>query len=591
MSLKGKTLFIAGATRGIGKAIALRAARDGANIIVTGKTTEEDEKHQGTIYSAAAEIEAAGGKALAIKCDIRFEEEVVEAMRQGAEKFGGIHILVNNASAINLTGTLDTEMKRFDLMQTVNARGTFLCCKAALPYLQKADNPHILTLSPPLNMKPRWFARHAAYTMAKYGMSMITLGLAAEQKDSGIAVNSLWPETAIDTAAIRHLLGEDGVRQSRKTDIVADAAYWILTQKASSLTGNFFIDAKVLLDSGMTDLSGYAVEPGQKLRLDFFLDEPVSREAGAKAGDGGPVDTGGKSVSTASGQALAAVEGTGVEKPATAAFRSFTLDVDETCGIARLRLNRPESHNSLPIAFFEQELPEAIARLNANGSVRVLIISANGKSFSSGLDLNAFSDPDLLDTSSARKRERLNRVVRKLQDALNALDEARFPVICAIQGVCWGAGLDLASACDIRLATRDSGFSIKEVDLAIMADLGSLQRLTRLMPEGVVRGMAFTGDVMPAAAASNLGLINEIFEGLEELEAGAKKWAERIASHSPLAVSASKAALNYARDHSLADGLQHAALLQSSLLEPGDIIKAVAAARKKERANFMDLAS
>jgi citronellol/citronellal dehydrogenase len=276
-SLAGKTLFISGASRGIGLAIALRAARDGANVAIAAKSVEENPKIPGTIYTAAKEIEAAGGKALAIQCDIRFEDQVESAMKKTADAFGGVDILVNNASAIDLRGIETLDMKRFDLMQQINARGTYLCCKAALPYLKKAANPHILTLSPPLDMNPKWFAPNLAYTMAKYGMSLVTLGLARDLKRAGVGVNSLWPETAIATAAVGNLLGGDAVvKRSRKPEIVADAAHAILARGARDCTGNFFVDVNVLREEGVTDLAPYAVDPSTAPVLDFFLDAPIT---------------------------------------------------------------------------------------------------------------------------------------------------------------------------------------------------------------------------------------------------------------------------------------------------------------------------
>ena len=270
-TLRGKTLFITGASRGIGKAIALRAAQDGANIVIAAKTAEPHPKLPGTIYSAAKEIEAAGGQALPCVVDIRFEEQVEAAVAKALETFGGIDILVNNASAISLTGTLHTPMKRYDLMHQVNTRGTFLCSQKCLPHLQKADNPHILNLSPPLNMETRWFAPHVAYTMAKFGMSMCILGMAGEFKDKGVAANALWPKTAIDTAAIRMLMGPGSSKAARKPSIIADAAHWILTQDSKETTGNFFIDEEVLLAAGVTDIESYSVEPGNALAPDFFI--------------------------------------------------------------------------------------------------------------------------------------------------------------------------------------------------------------------------------------------------------------------------------------------------------------------------------
>ena len=270
-NLHGKTLLITGASRGIGLAIGLRAARDGANVAILAKTTEPHPRLPGTIYSAAEEIESAGGKALPIACDIRHEAQVGAAVEAVRARFGGIDILVNNASAISLTPTLDTPMKRFDLMHSVNARGTYLCSQACIPDLKKSDNPHILNMSPPLNMDKKWFAGHVAYTMAKYGMSMCVLGMAEEFREDGIAVNALWPRTAIDTAALAMLGGFVLAANSRKPEILADAAHWILTRPSRECSGNFFIDDEVLSRSGVTDLDRYAVEPGQPLIADFFL--------------------------------------------------------------------------------------------------------------------------------------------------------------------------------------------------------------------------------------------------------------------------------------------------------------------------------
>lgn len=272
MSLKGKTLFITGASRGIGHAIGLRAARDGANIVIIGKTETDNPKLPGTIHSAATDMEKAGGKALAVACDIRFEDQVQAAIDKAVQTFGGIDILVNNASAISLTKTEKTDLKRYRLMHEVNVGGTFHCSRLVLPHLRKGTNPHILTLSPPLNMKAKWFAPHLAYTMAKYGMSMCTLGLAEELKGVGIAANSLWPVTTIATAAVRNLLGGDqAIKGCRTPEIVADAAYWILTQDSKTCSGNFFTDEEVLAKAGVTNLDQYAVAPGEALMPDIFL--------------------------------------------------------------------------------------------------------------------------------------------------------------------------------------------------------------------------------------------------------------------------------------------------------------------------------
>jgi len=276
MTLAGKRIFITGGSRGIGLAIALRAAADGASVAIASKTSEPNPKLPGTIHTAAAEIEAAGGKALAIQCDLRDENQIEAAVNQAAEAFGGIDILVNNASAINLTRTDATPAKRFDLMFDVNVRGTFLTSQAALPHLRKsaADgrNPHILNLSPPLSMKTVWFKNHVAYTMAKYGMSMCVLGMAEEFKRDGIAVNALWPRTVIDTAALQMIPGIDALA-GRTPEILADAAYIIFNRPAAECTGNFFVDDELLASEGITDLEKYSVTPGTKdFLLDFFLD-------------------------------------------------------------------------------------------------------------------------------------------------------------------------------------------------------------------------------------------------------------------------------------------------------------------------------
>jgi citronellol/citronellal dehydrogenase len=270
--LKGKTLFISGGSRGIGLAIALRAARDGANVVIAAKTTEPHPKLPGTIYTAAKEIEAAGGKALAVQTDIREEDQVLRAVEEAVQRFGGIDILVNNASAISLTPTLETPMKRFDLMVGINLRGTFLCSRACLPYLKKAKNPHILTLSPPLNLNPQWFKPHVAYTIAKYGMSMCVLGMAEEFREAGVAVNALWPRTTIATAALQIIPGAKP-ELGRTPEIMADAAHRVLTRDSRSLTGRFLIDEEVLHEAGIRDFERYAVKPGEKLRIDLFLDE------------------------------------------------------------------------------------------------------------------------------------------------------------------------------------------------------------------------------------------------------------------------------------------------------------------------------
>jgi citronellol/citronellal dehydrogenase len=272
VSLKGKTLFITGASRGIGLAIALRAARDGANVAVAAKTAEPHPKLAGTVHTAAAEIERAGGRALPLVVDVRDEANVVAAAGQCAETFGGIDICINNASAINLTPTEQIDMRRYDLIQQINTRGTFVTTRACMPFLKRASNPHVLTLSPPLDLSPRWFAPHLAYSLSKYGMSLCMLGMAEEYRAAGIACNALWPRTTIATAAVEFALGGPAMmRRSRKPEIVADAAHVILSRPARECSGRFFIDDSVLYEAGVRDFSGYSVEPGGTLLADLFI--------------------------------------------------------------------------------------------------------------------------------------------------------------------------------------------------------------------------------------------------------------------------------------------------------------------------------
>ncbi|MES1214922.1 MAG: NAD(P)-dependent oxidoreductase [Bacteroidota bacterium] len=273
MLFTNKTVFITGASRGIGKAIALRLAKEGANIVVAAKSVEENSKLGGTIFSAAKEIEEAGGKALAVQCDIRFEEQIQDAVDKTVKQFGGIDILVNNASAISLTPTEQTEAKRFDLIHDINVRGTFFVTKACIPHLKSSSNAHILTLSPPINMNPKWFAGHVAYTISKYNMSMMAIGWAAELKKYKIASNALWPKTTIDTAAVRNILGGEMLaKMSRTPDILSDAAFFIFNKPADQCTGNCFIDEDVLAAEGITDLDKYSVVPGAKLYKDLYVD-------------------------------------------------------------------------------------------------------------------------------------------------------------------------------------------------------------------------------------------------------------------------------------------------------------------------------
>ncbi len=273
MNFTNKTVFITGASRGIGKAIALKLAREGANIVIAAKSTTENPKLGGTIFSAAEEVEKAGGKALAVQCDIRFEEQVKIAVQKAVDTFGGIDILVNNASAISLTDTESTEAKQFDLMHSINVRGTFFVTRSCIPYLKTSLNPHILTLSPPVSLKPKWLSGHLAYTLTKFNMSMMAMGWAEELKKYNIASNALWPRTTIDTAAVRNLLGgETLANMSRTPEILADAAYIIFSKPSSACTGNCFIDEHLFAAEGITDLSGYAVIPGGELYTDLFVE-------------------------------------------------------------------------------------------------------------------------------------------------------------------------------------------------------------------------------------------------------------------------------------------------------------------------------
>lgn len=285
MSLKGKTLFITGGSRGIGLAIAIKAARDGANVTIAAKTAEPHPKLEGTIYTAAAEIEAVGGKCLPLMVDVRDEQSVAEAIAKTAETFGGLDIVVNNASAISLTNTQMTDMKRYDLMHQINTRGTFMVSKYAIPHLEKAENPHVLMLSPPLDMKMRWFAPHLAYTMAKYGMSMCVLGLAGELAPKGIAVNALWPRTTVATAAVKNLLGGDKmVQASRTPEMLADAAYMVFNKPSRSFSGQFLIDDNFMAGEGVTDFTPYRVDPSVPLMPDFFVPEEIKPPEGVKGG-------------------------------------------------------------------------------------------------------------------------------------------------------------------------------------------------------------------------------------------------------------------------------------------------------------------
>lgn len=571
MTLKNKVMFITGASRGIGLAIALKAAKDGARIVIAAKTAATNDKLPGTIYSAAAEIKAAGGEALAIQCDVRDEEQIKAAIAKAVETFGGIDIVVNNAGAIQLTNTEQTEMKRFDLMQSVNARAVFMVVKHALPYLKKSTNAHVLNLSPPLNLDADWLAPHLAYTLSKYGMSLCTLGQAAELRKFGIAVNSLWPETAIDTSAIRNLLGGDqSVQASRKPEIVADAAYWIFNQPAATCSGNFFIDSAVLTAAGETDLSKYAVDPTATLLPDFFLGKPPKVLPKVKATE--PAKADGAPVVAADAQADAATVALKAE-PVAPKYKSFSVTVADH--VATLVFTNAKRSNAMGEAFWT-ELPQAIKELAAQGDTRALVIYGDGDHFSAGIDLAMFQSPTLApalaNLQSAEGKDHLLQVITRMQDAFTAIEKAPFPVIAAIHGVCLGAGLDLAAACDFRYASSSATFAIEEINLGIMADLGSLQRLPLIMPAGLVREMAFTGMRIASDRALSSGLVNAVYPLKDDLIKFVMQTAQVMASKSPKAASATKQSLNYGIDHGVFESLHLTAKLQTRVIDPVEIV-------------------
>ncbi|MFA6210786.1 MAG: SDR family oxidoreductase [Candidatus Obscuribacterales bacterium] len=571
MTLKNKVMFITGASRGIGLAIALKAAKDGARIVIAAKTAAANDKLPGTIYSAADEIKAAGGEALAIQCDVRDEEQIKAAIAKAVETFGGIDIVVNNAGAIQLTNTEQTEMKRFDLMQSVNARAVFMVVKHALPHLKKSTNAHVLNLSPPLNLDPDWLAPHLAYTLSKYGMSLCTLGQAAELKKFGIAVNSLWPETAIDTSAIRNLLGgNESVQASRKPEIVADAAYWIFNQPSATCSGNFFIDSAVLTAAGETDLSKYAVDPKATLLPDFFLGKPPKVLPKVKATE--PAAKADTAVAGA-GQSATALKAEPVVAVAAPKYSSFTVTATEQ--VATLVFTNPKRSNAMGEAFWT-EFPQAIKELAAQGNTRALVIYGEGDHFSAGIDLAMFQSPTLApalaNLHTTEGKDHLLHVITRMQDAFTAIEKAPFPVIAAIHGVCLGAGLDLAAACDFRYASSSATFAIEEINLGIMADLGSLQRLPLIMPAGLVREMAFTGMRIASDRALSSGLVNAVYPLKDDLLKFVMQTAQVMASKSVKAASATKQSLNYGIDHGVFEALHLTAKLQTRVIDPVEIV-------------------
>lgn len=575
MTLKNKVLFITGASRGIGLAIALKAARDGARIVIAAKTATPNEKLPGTIFSAAEEIKAAGGDALAVQCDVRDEEQIKAAIAKAVETFGGIDILVNNAGAIQLTSTEHTEMKRFDLMQSVNARAVYMTVKHALPHLKKSANAHILNLSPPLNLDPGWFAPHLAYTLSKYGMSLCTLGMAAEFKKARIAVNSLWPETAIDTSAIRNLLGgQESVQASRKPEIVADAAYWIFNQPADSCSGNFFIDSAVLTAAGETDLTKYAVDPKATLLPDFFLGKPPKGLPDVKATK--PAETAPSGSPAPAPSETAATVATPSKTPAAvpgSPYTAFKLSTKDH--VATLVFDNAKRSNAMGPAFWT-EFPKAIKELGSKGDTRALVIYGEGDHFSAGIDLSMFGGVARLDLESVEGKAKLLQMITEMQDALTCITQAPFPVIAAVHGACLGAALDLAAACDFRFANSTAMFAIEEINLGVMADLGSLQRLPLVMPAGLVREMAFTGMRIDAQRALSSGLVNAVHTLKDDLIKAALQTAQAIADKSQKAVAATKKSLNFGTDHGVTEALRLTSNLQVEVLDPAEIMGAMA---------------
>ncbi len=598
-SLKGKVLFITGGSRGIGLAIALAAARDGAKIVVAARTVTEHEKLPGTIYTAADEIRAAGGEALAVQMDVRDEGQVKAAIEEAVRVFGGIDIVVNNAGAIYLSDTGATDMKRFDLMMALNMRAVYMVTRHALPHLCRSENPHILNMSPPLNLDAGWFAPQVAYTMSKYGMSLCTLGMAREFKDYGIAVNSLWPETAIDTSAVRNKLGGDKtVPFSRKPEIVADAAYWLFNQDSQEVSGNFFTDVEILSKTGMTDFSAYNCVAGHQLMPDFFLGaapdrmpvpvesskatllaiveearqarenaETVVTEVDAAAAvEAASVDV------AAETAAVVAAEAESVSEPAASPYKSFV--VSRTGDVAYLSFNNPARLNCLGVNFFE-ELPKAITAMEESGVRALVIEAAVGRHFSSGLDLNVLANESLLKVDTEGDKIRLNGLILSWQKALSSVANARFPVIAAVDGLCLGAALDLVSACDFCLATKDAQFSIEEINVGLMADLGSLQRLPRRMPESLVRYLAFTGERLSAHAAQAAGLVLTVYDNSDALGLAAQVMAKKMAAKEASAITASKMALNFNHGHTLEESLAECARLQTIWINPERVIAEV----------------
>lgn len=565
-SVKGKVAIITGSSRGIGRAIALKLAAQGARIVVVARTENENEKVSGTIHSVVAEITAAGGEAIAVPCDVRKDDQVQAVVDAAVKAFGAIDIIVNNAGVLSLTDTEQTELKLYDLMQSINTRGVFALVKFALPYLKQSKNPHILNICPPINLDPGWVGGQLPYTVSKYGMSLLTMGWAHEFKKYGIAVNSLWPVITIDTAAVRVKLGgEETAKRSRTTAIVADAASIIFNKAANVCTGNYYLDEDVLKAEGINDFAGYAVDPAGKPLTDLYVGVC-------------PPDFRTQIENAAAFKAKAKPDATKAEvvvapltsEPAKPVFKGFDIKVAE--GVAELSFKDPDHYNALSMSFW-MELPLAMDWLVKQKETRMLLIHGQGHNFSSGIDLAIFRHPALQDLVTDDGKAKLTALIGSMQAAINAVADAPFPVMAAIEGVCWGAALDLVAACDFRYATESASFSIAEVNVGLMADLGSLQRLPRIMPEGLVREMAYTGMRIDGLRAHQAGLVNAVFKSGADMYADARKTCLHIANKTQSAVVASKAALNYGGAASVTDGLNQAIALQLQHLD----MKAVAA--------------
>lgn len=558
-SVNGKVAIITGSSRGIGRAIALKLAKQGASIVVVARTENENEKVSGTIHSVVSEIIAAGGKAIAVPCDVRKEDQVQAVVDAAVKAFGGVDIIVNNAGVLSLTDTEQTDLKLYDLMQSINTRGVFALVKFALPYLKQSKNAHILNICPPINLDPGWVGGQLPYTVSKYGMSLLTMGWAHEFKKYGIGVNSLWPVITIDTAAVRVKLGgEETAKRSRTTAIVADAASIIINKAATVCSGNYYLDEDVLKAEGINEFTGYAVDATAKPLTDLYVGvcPPDFRtqieNAAAFKTKSAPAK--------ATEPVVTAVE----VKPAKPVFKAF--DLTTANGVTELSFKDPDHYNALTLSFWT-ELPVAIDWLVGQKETSMLLIHGQGHNFSSGIDLSVFKHPALKDVATEAGKQKLGAFIGSMQAAINAVSNAPFPVMAAIEGVCWGAALDLIAACDFRYATESANFSIAEVNIGLMADLGSLQRLPRIMPEGLVREMAYTGMRIDGVRAHSAGLVNAVFKTSTDMYSEARMTCGRIASMTPSAVQASKKAFDHNGSAAIANGLERAVELQLQYLD------------------------